>query len=167
LESESGMTREFKDPEERYFEDFEVGDVIRTRGRTVDASDFTVFAGLTGDHYPLHIDEESGKAGRFGTRIAHGPLTQSIAIGLVGMTGYYGDGIAALLEIRTVKAIRPVIAGDTIHVVAEVVSLETGDSPRYGQIEVEYSVRNQKDEEVMVFQQVMLARRRPQEGDDG
>jgi 3-hydroxybutyryl-CoA dehydratase len=161
------MSRQFKDPEERFFEDFEVGDVIRTRGRTVDSSDFTAFAGLTGDHYPLHIDEESAKAGRFGTRIAHGPLTQCIAIGLVGMTGYYGDGIVALLEIRSVKATKPVIAGDTLHVVAEVLSLETGESPRFGQIEVNYSVRNQKDEEVMVFQQVMLARRRQQEGQDG
>jgi len=157
----------YKDPADRFFEDFEVGDVIHTRGRTVDTADFTAFAGLTGDHYPLHIDEEFAKAGRFGTRIAHGPLTQCIAIGLVGMTGYYGNGIAALLEIRSVKATAPVVAGDTIHVVAEVLSLETGESPRYGQIEVNYSVRNQRDEEVMVFQQVMLARRRSQEGEDG
>jgi 3-hydroxybutyryl-CoA dehydratase len=157
----------YKDPADRFFEDFEVGDVVHTRGRTVDASDFTAFAGLTGDHYPLHIDEEFSKAGRFGTRIAHGPLTQCIAIGLVGMSGYYGNGIAALLEIRSVKATKPVVAGDTLHVIAEVLSLETGESPRYGQIEVNYSVRDQRDEEVMVFQQVMLAQRRPQEGDDG
>jgi acyl dehydratase len=156
----------YKDPEDRYFEDFEVGDVVRTRGRTVDASDFTAFAGLTGDHYPLHIDEEFSKQGRFGTRIAHGPLTQSIAIGLVGMSGYYGNGIVALLEIRSVRATKPVLAGDTIHVVAEVLSVEPGESPRYGQLEVNYSVCNQRDEEVMVFQQVMLARRRPQEGED-
>lgn len=161
------MSKVYKDPEDRFFEDFEVGDVIQTRGRTVDASDFTAFAGLTGDHYPLHIDEEFSKAGRFGTRIAHGPLTQCIAIGLVGMSGYYGNGIAALLEIRSVKATKPVLAGDTIHVLAEVLSVETGESPRYGQLEVNYSVRNQRDEEVMVFQQLMLARRRPQEGDDG
>jgi 3-hydroxybutyryl-CoA dehydratase len=161
------MSAVYKDPEDRFFEDFEVGDVIRTRGRTVDASDFTAFAGLTGDHYPLHIDEEFSKRGRFGTRIAHGPLTQSIAIGLVGMSGYYGNGIAALLEIRSVKATKPVLAGDTIHVVAEVLSVEPGESPRYGQLEVNYSVRNQRDEEVMVFQQLMLARRRPQEGEDG
>ena len=160
------MSAVYKDPEDRYFEDFGVGDVIRTRGRTVDAADFTAFAGLTGDHYPLHIDEEFAKEGRFGTRIAHGPLTQCIAIGLVGMSGYYGNGIAALLEIRSVKATKPVVAGDTIYVVAEVLSLEAGESPRYGQLEVNYSVRNQRDEEVMVFQQVMLARRRPQEGED-
>lgn len=161
------MSRTFEDPEERYFEDFELGDVVETRGRTVDAADFAVFAGLTGDHYPLHIDEEFCKGTRFGARIAHGPLTQSIAIGLVGMTGYYGNGIVALLELRSLKALAPVFAGDTIHVRAEVIGHDEGESARFGQLTVSYSVRNQKDEEVMVFEQVMLSRRRPQDGGDG
>lgn len=160
------MSAVHRDPAERWFEDFAVGDVVHTRGRTIDAGDLTAFAGLTGDHYPLHTDEEFAKAGRFGTRIAHGPLTQSIAIGLVGMSGYYGDGIAALLEIRRIRALKPVFAGDTIHVVAEVTACEEGESPRYGQLEVQYSVRNQEEEEVMVFEQVMLARRRPEGGAD-
>lgn len=154
------MSRSFQDPEERHFEDFLEGDVILTRGRTVDAADFTVFAGLTGDYYPLHVDEEHGKRGRFGGRIAHGPLTLSIAIGLVGMTGYYGDGIVALLELRRVRALKPVLSGDTIRVRAEVVECKAGQSPRYGELVVAYSVCNQRDEEVMVFEQAMLARRR-------
>ena len=79
------MAETLSDPPDRTFEDFALGDVIETRGRTLDAADFTAFAGLTGDHYPLHIDEEFCKGTRFGARIAHGPLTQSIAIGLVGM----------------------------------------------------------------------------------
>jgi 3-hydroxybutyryl-CoA dehydratase len=158
------VTRQFTDPPERFFEDFELGDVIVTRGRTVDASDLIAFAGLTGDYYPLHVDEEFAAATRFGARIAHGPLTQSIAVGLVGMTGYYGNGIVALIEVRSLRALLPVFAGDTLHVRAEVTAHEKGESPRFGQLEVTYSVRNQKEEEVMVFEQVMLARRRPADG---
>jgi len=160
------MARHFEDPEERYFEDFALGDVVVTRGRTVDTGDFSVFAGLTGDHYPLHIDEEFCNETRFGARIAHGPLTQSIAIGLVGMTGYYGNGIVALLELRRLRALKPVFAGDTIHVRAEVIGHDEGESPRFGQLTVTYSVLNQKEEEVMVFEQVMLSRRRPQDDAD-
>jgi 3-hydroxybutyryl-CoA dehydratase len=152
------------DPPDRTFEDFALGDVIETRGRTLDAADFTAFAGLTGDHYPLHIDEEFCKGTRFGARIAHGPLTQSIAIGLVGMTGYYGNGIVALLELRRLRALAPVFAGDTIRVRAEVTGHDEGESPRYGQLTVTYHVLNQKEEKVMEFEQVMLSRRRPQEG---
>lgn len=160
------VPEQIKDPADRYFEDFSLGDVIETRGRTVDAADFTAFAGLTGDHYPLHIDEEFCKTTRFGSRIAHGPLTQCIAIGLVGMTGYFGNGIVALLELRSLRALQPVFAGDTLRVRAEVIGHDLGDSPRYGQLSMMYHVLNQKEEEVMVFEQVMLSRRRPEDGGD-
>ncbi|HEX4107398.1 MAG TPA: MaoC/PaaZ C-terminal domain-containing protein [Solirubrobacteraceae bacterium] len=153
--------RIFRDPPERFFEDFQVGDVLITRGRTIDVGDLTTFAGLTGDHYPLHIDEEFGKAGRFGTRIAHGPFTFCIAVGLVGMTNYYGDGIVALLEVQGLRAKKPVLPGDTIHVRAEVAACEEGENPKYGTLHMAYSARNQRDEEVLSFTQVMLARRRP------
>ena len=48
--------RIFQDPANKFFEDFEAGDIVRTRGRTVDVGDLTLFAGLTGDHYQLHTD---------------------------------------------------------------------------------------------------------------
>jgi 3-hydroxybutyryl-CoA dehydratase len=152
--------REFSDPPERTLEDFTVGDVILTRGRTIEAADFVTFAGLTGDYYPLHIDEEYGKGTRFGERIAHGPLTFSIAIGLMGLNGYYGNGIIALLEVQSIKALKPVKAGDTITVRAEVTGADPGENPKYGTLSVAYSVRNQRGEEVMTFLQTMLARRR-------
>jgi 3-hydroxybutyryl-CoA dehydratase len=151
--------RIWNDPQDRFYEDFEVGDGVVTRGRTVDVGDLTAFAGLTGDHYPLHTDEEFAKTTRFGTRIAHGPLTFAIAVGLVGMSGFYGNAIVALLEIRSLRALKPVIPGDTLRVHAQVVEM-TSDKPRYGAITVNYSVRNQKEEEVMNFLQCMLARRR-------
>ena len=81
-------TRSYKDPEAKFFEDFELGDVMTTRGRTVDIGDITVFAGLTGDHYQLHTDAQFMVGNRFGQRIAHGPLTFSLAVGLVGLNRF-------------------------------------------------------------------------------
>jgi len=156
--------RIYNDPHDKAFEDFALGDIVITRGRTVDIGDISAFSGLTGDHYPLHTDEEYGKASRFGTRIAHGPLTFSIAVGLVGMSGFYGNAITALVEVRSLRAVKPVIAGDTLKVHAEVVELAEGRNPKYGTIHVNYSVRNQREEEVMAFLQIMLARRREQPG---
>jgi 3-hydroxybutyryl-CoA dehydratase len=152
------------DPQEKYFEDFSMGELRITRGRTIDVGDLTAFAGLTGDHYPLHTDEEFAKKTRFKTRIAHGPLTFSIAVGLVGMSGFYGDAIVALIEVISLRATKPVIPGDTLRVRAEVTDLRAGDNPKYGELHVKYSVRNQHDEEVMVFTQVMLARTRAGKG---
>ena len=151
--------RIYSDPARKFFEDFAMGDRMTTRGRTIYIGDITTFAGLTGDHYPLHIDEEFAKANRFGTRIAHGPLTFSIAVGLVGMSDFYGDAITALVEIQALRAKKPVLPGDTLRVNASVIELSASKNPKYGQIGVDYSVLNQREEEVMTFRQIMLARR--------
>lgn len=156
------MSRLFVDPEPKWFEDFEPGDTMTTRGRTVDIGDITNYAGLTGDHYQLHTDAAFMANSRFGQRIAHGPLTFSLAVGLVGLSGFYGDAIVALIEITSLKATKPVFAGDTLHVVASVV-VHDASGPKYGTLGVNYSVRNQSDEEVMTFLQTMLAKRRIQE----
>ena len=152
------MGRAFHDPAQKFFEDFEVGDTMVTRGRTIDIGDISSFSSLTGDFYPLHVDEEYARKTRFGTRIAHGPLTFSIAVGLVGMSGFYGTAIVALIEITSLKALKPVLPGDTLKVHAQVTELVPGTNPKYGTISVLYSVRNQKGEEVMAFTQVMLAK---------
>lgn len=152
-------SRTYIDPQEKYFEDFELGDVMTTRGRTVDIGDITAFAGLTGDHYQLHTDARFMEGNRFGQRIAHGPLTFSLAVGLVGLSGFYGDAIVALVEITGLKATAPVYAGDTLYVVATVTA-HVASGPKYGTLGVTYSVRNQSDVEVMTFLQTMLARRR-------
>lgn len=153
------MARSFVDPEPKWFEDFQLRDVMTTRGRTVDIGDITNYAGLTGDHYQLHTDADFMEGNRFGQRIAHGPLTFSLAVGLVGLSGFYGDAIVALIEITGLKAMKPVYPGDTVHVVATI-STHDASGPKYGTLGVTYSVRNQRDEEVMTFLQTMLAKRR-------
>ena len=152
-------SRSFTDPEAKFFEDFRQGDEMVTRGRTVDIGDITTFAGLTGDHYQLHTDAQFMENNRFGQRIAHGSLTFSLSVGLVGLSGFYGDAIVALIEVTALKATAPVFAGDTLHVVA-MVTVHDASGPKYGTLGVAYSVRNQSDEEVMTFLQTMLAKRR-------
>jgi 3-hydroxybutyryl-CoA dehydratase len=144
------------------FDDFVAGETIVSPGRTIEAADINLFAGLTGDFYPLHVDEVAASATRFGGRIAHGPLTFVIAVGLVGLSGYLGDAIVALLEVRSIKALKPVRPGDTVRVHVTVARCEPGSKPQYGTLELEYSVRNQDDIEVMTCTMVMLARRREQ-----
>lgn len=155
------MPRRCRDPEAKYFEDFALGDVIETRGRTLEAADFHTFAGLVGNYYPLHIDEELGRETRFGTRVGHGSLTLSLAIGLVGMTGYLGDAVVAQLEIQEVRATAPVRRpGDTLHVVGTVTECEGSEGSRHGRLAIHYSTVNQDGEVVMSFEQKMLVRLR-------
>jgi len=146
----------------KHLEDFRVGEQIQTSGRTIDVVDLTLFAGLTGDMYPLHTNEEYAKGTMFGTRIAHGPLTFSIAIGQVAQHGWYSDAIVALLECRSLKALAPVKPGDTISVRAAVRDIVLTKS-KYGELHVDYDVINQREESVMRFDWIMLAHRRTQE----
>jgi acyl dehydratase len=148
----------------QFFEDFAVGDTVLSPGRTVDIGDISLFAGLTGDHYLLHVNEEYGKNTRFGGRIAHGPLTFSLAVGQIALSGFLGDAIVAFLECQNMRALAPVFPGDTIRVRAEVAEAETGSKPKYGTLRLDYTVVNQKDENVMIFRMVLLARRRNEEG---
>lgn len=147
----------------QYFEDFAVGDTVVSSGRTVDVSDISAFAGLTGDHYPLHVNEQHCEGTRFGGRIAHGPLTYSLAVGQIALSGFLGDAIVAFMECQGLRALAPVFPGDTIRVRTEVHSTETGKSPKYGTLHLDYTVMNQKDEDVMAFRMVLLARRRAEE----
>ena len=148
------------DLKDRAFEDFTVGEVVETNGRTIEMSDILAFAGLTGDHYPLHTDEEFARKTRFGGRIAHGPLTFSIAVGQMALSGYYGNAIVALLGCDELRAKAPVRPGDTVRVRAQVLGADPGENPKYGTLTLSYSVLNQEDVEVMSFRWVMLARRR-------
>lgn len=145
------------------FDDFAVGDSVVTAARTVDIGDITMFAGLTGDHYPLHTDEEFGRTTPFGGRIAHGPLTYALAVGQVALSGFLGDAIAAFLECQSLRALAPVYPGDTIRVHAEVIEAVPGRKPHQGVLHFDYTVLNQKDEEVMRFRFVLLARREVKE----
>lgn len=163
------MGREFvsAQKQDRAFEDFVLGDVVVTDARTIEMSDINAFAGLTGDFFALHVDEEYAKATPFGGRIAHGPLTFSISSGLMYLAGYYGTAIQNMLECRDMRALKPVRPGDTLRVRAEVVGLDEWKRPHLGVLTVRYSVLNQRDEEVMTYNMVMLAKRRNAEARNG
>lgn len=98
----------------------EVGDAVESR-KTISESDVYLFAGVTGDFNPLHVDEEFAKGTLFGARVAHGPLTFSLCAGLLG-TELPGLGTIAISN--QVSYQRPVYIGDTIAVRVEVGELD-------------------------------------------
>jgi acyl dehydratase len=144
-----------------YWEDFALGDRCTSGGRTVAESDILAFAGLTGDFYPLHVDEEFARETRFGGRIAHGILTLALSVGQVALTGYYAESILALAGVDNVRATAPVRIGDTLHTDFEVVGKRESRHPEQGLITLAYTVSNQRREQVMTFEIKLVLRRLP------
>ena len=79
--------------------------------KTIEQSDIDAFANVTGDHNPVHVDEEFAKTTRFGRRIAHGMLTASL-ISAVLANHLPGEGSVYLGQ--TLKFVAPVFPGDEI-----------------------------------------------------
>ncbi|MEU6192203.1 MaoC/PaaZ C-terminal domain-containing protein [Streptomyces sp. NPDC047061] len=144
---------------ERYWEDVQVGDVFQGPGITVTDAHLTNWAGLTGDWTSLHLDAEYAASTPFGGRIAHGPLTLSLSLGLLTQTGVFGN-VVAWLGLDEVRAKAPVHLGDTIRPVAEVTESRPSSKPGRGVWTLAYRTLNQRQETVMTFSSGFLIRRR-------
>jgi itaconyl-CoA hydratase len=145
---------------DRWWEDFSEGTAFQTRGVTVTETHVVNWASLAGDWLPFHMDREYAAGTPFGQRIAHGPLTLALSLGLVVQTGVFGDAIVAWLGLEDVRAVAPVLLGDTIRVVAEVVEHVPTSKPGQGRLHLGYTVCNQRDETVMTYRSVFLMRRK-------
>jgi itaconyl-CoA hydratase len=142
-----------------YWEDLPPGSVVDGPGMTITDAHTLGWAGLTGDYVSLHLDEECAAASPFGRRVAAGPMTMAIALGLVTQTGIFGN-VRAWLGVDEVRALAPVYLGDTIRprmTVRE--SRETKRSDQ-GLWTLDYTVQNQDDATVMTFTSRKLIFRR-------
>ena len=79
--------------------------------KTVSETDVYLFAGISGDFNPVHVNEEYAKDGIFKKRIAHGLLTASFISTVLG-TKLPGPG--AIYAKQDLKFLAPVFFGDTL-----------------------------------------------------
>lgn len=146
---------------EKYWEDFKIGEEFTTAAITITETHMVNWAGLTMDYYPLHVDEEYGKKTMFKGRVPHGPLMFALAIGLVGMTGIYGNSLLAWLGAENMKMVAPVKLGDTIRVHGKVKEKRETKDPLRGVIKFYWEIKNQNNENVLILDWVLMHHRRP------
>lgn len=87
-----------------------VGDSAST-AKTISESDVYMYAGITGDFNPAHVDEQYATGTRFGERIAHGMLSAGLISAVIG-TQLPGPGTIYMGQ--DLKFTAPVHIGDTI-----------------------------------------------------
>ena len=126
-----------------HFEDFEVGQVFTSQGRTITEADVVLFAGWSWDTNPPHTDAESTRDGRFGQRIAHGVLGVSVALGLASRLGIFEDSSIALLGIDGWRFHAPVLIGDTVHVTVEITGTRLASKGDAGILSRRFQLVNQ------------------------
>jgi 3-hydroxybutyryl-CoA dehydratase len=93
-----------------YFEDLAEG-MSASYAKTVTEADIILFAGISGDTNPVHLNEEFAAATMFKGRIAHGMLSASFISTVFG-TRLPGPGCIYMSQSLRFKA--PVRAGDTV-----------------------------------------------------
>ncbi|HEX8294498.1 MAG TPA: MaoC family dehydratase [Pyrinomonadaceae bacterium] len=125
-----------------------VGDAAEV-SKTIADEDVRVFAELTGDRNPVHLDEAYAATTRFGRRIAHGMLGASL-ISAVLANELPGRGTVYLSQ--TLRFTAPVFLGDTVTARVTVKGVR-GDKPV---VTLETVCTNQRGERVVVGEAVVL-----------
>jgi 3-hydroxybutyryl-CoA dehydratase len=148
-------------PRGRYFEEFQVGDVIVSASRTITEADVVAFAGLSGDYTQLHTDADFARQSIFGQRVAHGLLVLAIASGLTAQLGFI-EGTALAFRELTWKFSLPVFFGDTIHVEATVADLKAVHRLGGGAVSMNIKVINQDSKIVQRGEWVVLIASKPE-----
>jgi acyl dehydratase len=122
-----------------------------TFSKTVSESDVYLFAGITGDLDPNHVDEEFCRGTSLGHRVAHGAL----------IIGYMSAASSRILEdfdrpmvsvgYDRIRFLKPVYLGDTITVDYVITALD----PARERIVAKVEVKNQRGELVCVADHIM------------
>ncbi len=128
-------------PIERRYRDLKVGDKA-TLSKTITEADVTLYAGLTGDFNPVHVDEEFAKQSIFERRIAHGFLGAGLVSAVIGTDL---PGINSIYLGQELKFVAPVFIGDTLTAEVEIAHMREKKKI----ITLTTTVRNQKGENVI------------------
>ena len=147
--------------DQRYFEDYSVGQRFRSRGRTVTDADIRLFVGATGCDHPNHTDEEYCKKhpifertcapGVLALGLVDGFIAETITREMVSSLNYGHD---------KVRYLKPVYTHDTVHAEIEVVDCTIRDEG-WGLIRLDARGVNQHGETTLVDSHVLLVRRQP------
>jgi len=96
----------------------EVGETA-TFSKTITEADLVLFAGVTGDFDPIHVNEDYAKASAFGRRIVHGGLVMGLLSTTASMMSRRSvergsKAVSVSLGYDRIRFLRPVFINDTL-----------------------------------------------------
>jgi len=146
--------------DDRYFEDWEVGERLETGSRTLGETEIIAFA-REYDPQPFHVDPEAAKRSPFGRLVASGWQTTAVTMRLIVESGIFGTRGGIGLGVDELRWLKPVYPGDTLRVVSEVESKRANPEKPSGICRFKLTTLNQDDVPVMTHVAIVLVPRRP------
>jgi acyl dehydratase len=145
--------------EQRWFEDFVLGERFVIPSRTQTSAVFAAFQTASGDTHPIHYDVEYCRSRGMPDLLAHGFQTLVHTAPGAGLFPYIvEESLVGFLE-QSSRFLKPVYAGDTIYPALEVIELVPGRTT--GVVTLRSTVFNQRRELVLEGTQKFLIRKRP------
>lgn len=127
--------------------------------KTITEADVGLFAGITGDFAPQHIDAEYMRSHPAGQRIAHGILTLGVASTAASELCKSEGVVAVSYGYDRLRFLRPVYLGDTVE--ARYTTREV--DAQTGKVFTEVAVFNQRGEQVLAATHILFCY--PPQGD--
>jgi acyl dehydratase len=157
------MSEAAKAPKEwrgRFFEDFDVGDVYRSRvGRTITETDNTWFTNLTLNTNQVHFNAPYAERTRFGRILVNSTFTLALVAGLT--VPDTSENAVANLGWTDIRLPLPVFVGDTLWAESEILALRASASqPTVGIVSLRSRGVNQRSEVVIEYLRTFMVLRR-------
>ncbi|SFI15251.1 Acyl dehydratase [Bosea sp. OK403] len=146
-------------PGEYWFEDLDEGDRYQTGFLVVTEAHIVSFAGLSGDFFDIHMDDDFARSQGFPARVAHGLLGLALTDGLKNRASVRIMAIASLGWNWRFKG--PIFAGDRIGAQIRVAGKRLS-SKRQGIVTLAFEVVKRGGEIAQEGETMLLTRLRPQ-----
>jgi acyl dehydratase len=144
--------------EQRWFEDFVLGERFVIPSRTQTSAVFAAFQAASGDTHPIHYDVEYCRARGMPHLLAHGFQTLVHTAPGAGLFPFLvEESLVGFLD-QSSRFLKPVYADDTIYPALEIIELTPGRTT--GVVTLRSTVHNQRGELVVEGVQRFLIRRR-------
>ena len=122
--------------------DYKVGNKVAV-SKTISETDVYLFAGISGDFNPVHVNKVEAEGSMFGKQIAHGILVGSLISNAIGM---HLPGPGTIYMEQDLKFKKPVYIGDTVTANVEIAEIINENK---NILKLSTRVLNQNSEEVI------------------
>ena len=146
-------------PEQRWFDDFALGERFVLPSRTMTAAVFLAFQAASGDNHPIHYDVEFCNTRGLPGLLAHGLQSLIQTAPGAGLFPYMTeDSLVGFIE-QSSRFLKPVFAGDTLY--PALVIDELTENRTTGVVGFNSTIHNERRELVLDGRQRYLLRKRP------